>query len=114
MTHNRPGGIVFVAVLMIVFGLAEVMTGFTHHFLGLRIAEGTTATYAGTCIGLLYAVAGLFILSMRRWAAALALVILITVIVGRIAMVVTGLYSVGSFKQLFGIIVGTAIVAIFV
>jgi hypothetical protein len=29
-------------------------------------------------------------------------------------MVVTGLYSVGSFKQLFGIIVGTAIVAIFV
>jgi hypothetical protein len=86
MAHNRPSGIVFVAVLMIVFGLAEVMTGFTHHFFGLRIAEGT---YASTAIGLLYAVAGLFILSMRRWAAALAIAILITVMIGRIATVVT-------------------------
>ena len=33
--QNRPTGIMVVAILMIVFGLAEIATGFTHNFLGL-------------------------------------------------------------------------------
>jgi hypothetical protein len=57
--------------------------------------------------------AGLLILSMKRRAAALAIVFLIADIIGRIAMVVTGLYPVDSFKQILAIILGTSIVAVF-
>jgi len=34
-----PFGIVFVAVLMILFGLAEVVTGFRHHFSGISTSQ---------------------------------------------------------------------------
>jgi hypothetical protein len=111
--RNRPRGIVVVALLMITFGLAEVTTGFTHKFFGLSTAKDTTSAYAGAAIGALYALAGLLILSMKRRAAAFAIVLLIAVIIGRIAMVVTGLYPVDSFKQTFAIILGTSIVAVF-
>ena len=111
MNQNRPRGIVIVALLMIIFGLAEVITGFTHNFFGISTATMTTSAYVGAAIGVSYAVAGLLILSMTRRAAALAIVLLIADIIGRIAMVVTGLYPVGSFRQMFAVILGTAIVA---
>jgi hypothetical protein len=45
--QTRPLGITVVAVLMIVFGLAEVATGFTHDFLGIIItANAALSTYA--------------------------------------------------------------------
>jgi hypothetical protein len=37
MNKNRPTGIVIVAVLMVIFGLAEIATGFTHNFLVLSM-----------------------------------------------------------------------------
>jgi hypothetical protein len=57
--------------------------------------------------------AGLPILSMRRRAAALAIILLILVIMGRMAMVVMSLYPFDSFKQILAIILGTFIVAAF-
>ena len=113
MNQHRPRGIVIVALLMIVFGMAEVVTGFTHNFFGLSTAKVTTSAYVGAAIGVLYALAGLLILPMKRWAAPLAIVFLIADIIGRIAMVVTDLYPVDSFKQTLAIIMGTSIVAIF-
>jgi hypothetical protein len=114
VNRNRPLGIVVVAVLMIAFGLAEMTTGRTHNFFGVSTAKVTASAYAGAAIGALYAAAGLLILSMKRWAAALAIVFLIVDIIGRIAMVVTDLYPVDSFKQISAIILGTSIVAGFV
>ncbi len=113
VNQSRPRGITIAALLMVVFGLAEVTTGFTHRFFGLSTAQVTVSTYVGAGIGVLYAVAGLLILSMKKRAAAVALVLLIADIVGRIGMVVTGLYPVDSFKQIFAIILGTSIVAVF-
>jgi hypothetical protein len=113
VNQNRPRGIVVVALLMIAFGIAEVKTGLTHNFFSISTAKVTTSAYAGAAIGILYAMAGLLILSMKRWAAALAIVLLIADIIGRIAMVVTGLYPVDSFKQILAIILGTSIVALF-
>jgi hypothetical protein len=98
---------------MVVFGLSEVVTGFTHHFFGVSIARATIATYAGATIGALYALSGLLVLSMKRQAAALAILLLVVVIIGRITMVVTGLYPIGSFKQISAIVLGTCIVAVF-
>jgi hypothetical protein len=51
---------------------------------------------------------------MKRWAAAVAMVFLVVVIIGRIFMVVTGMYPMGSSPQRFGMIVGTLIVAYFI
>ncbi len=113
MNHRRPRGIFIVALLMIVFGLAEVYTGLTHSFFNISTAKVETSVYAGAAIGFLYAAAGLLILSMKRWAAALAIFLLIVDIIGRIAMVVMGLYPVDSLKQILAMFLGTSIVALF-
>jgi hypothetical protein len=113
MSQSRPRGIVLVALLMIAFGLTEVATGLTHNFFGISTAKGMASAYAGSAIGVLYALAGLLVLSMKRWAAAGAIVLLIADIIGRLAMVITGLYPVDSFKQASAIILGTFIVAVF-
>ena len=69
--QNRPRGIIILAFLMIVFGLAELTTSFTHRFFGLSTAQVATSTYLGATIGTLYAVAGLLVLSMKKRAAAI-------------------------------------------
>lgn len=113
MNQSRPLKITVVAILMIVFGLAEVRTGITHRFFSLFTAQAALSTYIGVAIGSLYAVAGLLILSMKRQAAGIAIVLLIAVIVGRIGMVVAGLYPADSFKQILAIILGTSLVGVF-
>ena len=112
-TKTRPTGITVVALLMILFGLAEVVTGFTHNFLGISTAQVDIFTYSAIALGVFYVAAGLLILTMKRIAAALAIVLLCADIIGRVALVVTGLYPTDTFKQSFAIIAGTAIAAIF-
>ncbi|MGA7329554.1 MAG: hypothetical protein WBX25_35005 [Rhodomicrobium sp.] len=114
MSHNRPVGITIVAALMIVFGLAEVVTGFPHNFLGLvATADAPLATYAAVGIGGFYAAGGFLLLRTQKWAARLAMVSLIGVITGRITMVLAGLYPMASFLQSFSIVTGTAIAIFF-
>jgi len=112
--QNRPVGIVVVAVLMVIFGLAEIATGFTHNFLGLvSTAPANASTYGGAIVGALYAIGGFFLLAMKKWAATIAEVCLILVIIGRISLVAFGLYPLNSFLQTFSIIVGTALAIFF-
>jgi len=114
MTSNRPTGITTVAVLMVVFGLAEIATGITHNFLDLiSTTAGTAATYGGVVIGVLYLIAGVLLFPMRKDAMWFSLVCLALVILGRIELVLIGLYPLNSFLQTFSIIVGTALAAIF-
>ena len=108
-----PLSISIIAALMIVFGLAEVVTGFTHQFFGLTTAQITISTYVGVALGLFYFTGGLLLLTKKSWAAILAIGLLCGDVLGRIAMVIFGLYSVNSFRQTFGIVVGTAIAAFF-
>jgi hypothetical protein len=98
---------------MILFGGAEVITGFTHKFFDISTAIGVPSTFLASGIGTLYAVAGLLVVTMRRWAALLALACLVVVVAGRIALVVTGLFPLDSFEQTFAITVGTGIAASF-
>ena len=112
MNQSRPPGIIVVALLMIVFGLAEVVTGFTHNFFDIDAGNSTAVTYVDIVIGILYAASGFLTLTMKKRAAALAIVFLITDVIGRVALVVTGLYPINSFEQTVAIIAGTAIVII--
>ncbi len=108
-----PIGIFIVAGLMIIFGLAEVVTGFTHQFFGLTTAQLAWATYLGVALGLFYLAGGLLLLTRRHWAAVTAILLLCGDVLGRVGMVVTGLYPLGSFRQDFGIVAGTIIAAFF-
>jgi len=109
--HQRS--LTLAAALMIVFGLAEVVTGFTHNFLGLITSQNESAMYASVALGVFYFVSGWLSLTKRKWAATLAIVLLSADVIGRIAMVVTGLFPVDSFRQTFAIIAGTVIAIVF-
>jgi len=105
--------IAIIAGLMIVFGLAEVITSFTHQFFGLTTSQQAFSTLIGAAIGISYFASGLLVLTRRKWAASLAIVLLIADALGRIAMVLTNLYPIDSARQTFAIIMGTAIVIFF-
>ncbi len=110
---RRPRDLLVIALLMILFGLAEVATSFTHNFFGVNTAAGDASTAAGTAVGMLYVLSGVFILPVRKWGAALAIICLAADVVGRVAMVATGLYPLDSAKQTFAMIMGTLIAALF-
>ena len=65
--------------------------------------------FASATIGIFYALAGLLVLTVRRWAAAVAIVLLIADVAGRIALIATGLYPTGSLLNTVAIIAGTAL-----
>jgi hypothetical protein len=96
---------------MVVFGFAEIVTGFRHNFFALHTAQGVASAGVGSTIGALYALAGLFLLTMKRRMAIFAILLLIVVIAGRIFMVATNLYPIETFRQAAGISLGTAIAA---
>ncbi len=110
---RRPRVIVVIAVLMIVFGLTEVATGLDHNFFGVTTAQGSASARIGVTLGLLYFAAGVLSLTMRGWAARAAICCLTVDVVGRLAMVATGLYPTDSVKQVFAIVAGTALAAVF-
>ena len=57
---------------MILFGLAEVRTGFTHNFLSLISTTNIAlATYGAAGVGALYAMGGLLLLTMKKRAVVL-------------------------------------------
>ncbi len=111
--QQRTFGIILSAILMVLFGLAEVITGFTHSFLGITTSVREIFTYSSAAIGACYILAGLLILTMKKWAAILAIALLGVDIAGRIALTITGLYPTDSFKNTLAIIASTAIAAIF-
>ena len=108
-----PIGLTVVAILMIIFGIAEIITGFNHRFFVVSTSATSLSTILGATIGAFYALGGCLVLTKRKWAATTAIVLLIIDIIGRITMVITGLYPVDSAKQTFAIIAGTLIAALF-
>jgi len=98
---------------MILFGAAEVITAFTHKLFGISTAPGAFSALLASGTGTLYTVSGLLLLTMRRRAAAVAVACLVVAVVGRIAMVVSGIFPLDSFEQIFAMTVGTGIVAFF-
>jgi hypothetical protein len=111
MDHSRS--FMIVATLMIIFGAAEVATGFSHRFFGLHTAQGGISTFLGAGTGALYAAAGFLVLAMRRRAAYAAIALLIVVLIGRILMVITGLYPVTTVRQAAAMAIGTILAVAF-
>lgn len=110
---TRPRGILIVSILMILFGILEIWTGFTHNFVGISTSASDAATFAEAAIGSFYAIAGILILTMRYRAAVAAIALLLADIAGRLSLVASGLYPLDSTENATGIIGGTAIASIF-
>ena len=103
----------FFALLMIIFGTAEVVTGIRHEFYGLVTTEDTITKVVGIALGLCYFFSGALLVTYKRKAATAAFILLCVDVIGRITMVITGMYPVDSAMQIVGITVGTAIAFVF-
>jgi hypothetical protein len=109
-------GLAAVAALMVLFGVAEVLTGVNVGWFALtfEIPRSPVFTAVGATVGALYVLSGLLLLSMRWPAAALATVLLGLIVAGRIAsLVLTGAYPIDSFLPALSVAIGTAIVVVF-
>ena len=113
MRNPRPRGVTVVALLMILFGAAEVVTSLKHSFFGIVTSSSMAATYSSLAIGALYAASGALVLTKKKWAATLAITFLALDFVGRVTLAITGLFPTKSFEQTFAFFTGTAIVAVF-
>ncbi len=111
---KRHLGITIVAVLMILFGIAEIATGFTGNFAGvLSITTTTVSVYGAFIVGALYAIGGLLLFPMKKKQAKASLVCLLFVVIGRGVLVATGAYPLSSTLQTASIVIGTAIAIVF-
>jgi len=111
-TQPLPIGLKVAAALMIIFGLAEVVTGFRHEFFGLTTSQATISTILGATIGTFYFVSGFLVLTKKRKWAIVAIILLIADAIGRISMVLNGIYPIGVGYQTFAMITGTSIVVL--
>lgn len=109
---RRPWDLIVVAGFTIAAGLAEVVTGFSHKFFGITTSGIALFTVTATGIGLSYVASGVLMLTMNRWAATLALILLGIDILGRILLAATGLYPIDTAKNTMSFIAGTVIVAL--
>jgi hypothetical protein len=108
---RRPWHLIVIAGFCILAGVAEVVTGFSDKFFGITTSSVPLFTVAVTGIGLSYLASGVLVLTMKKWAASVALVLLSIDIVGRILLAVTGLYPTDTAKNTCSLIAGTMIVA---
>jgi hypothetical protein len=109
---GRTPDLIIVAAFAILAGLAEVVTGFTHNFVGITTSSSGLDTALSVLVGLFYAASGGLLLTMKKWAARLAIALLIADILGRVALVLAGFYPLDSAKNTFSIVAGTLIVAL--
>ncbi|MBV8171010.1 MAG: hypothetical protein JO219_03665 [Candidatus Eremiobacteraeota bacterium] len=98
---------------MMLFGIAEITTGFRHEFFGLTTSPVPLGAYMSAFIGASYATAGALFLIMRKWAASVAVALLLLDIAGRLVLVTTGLYPTTTTRNALAILAGTLIVAVF-
>jgi hypothetical protein len=109
---RRPWDLIVVVGFTILAGFAEVVTGFSHNFFGITTSGVALFTVAATGINLSYLASGILMLTMKRWAATAALVLLSIDILGRILLAATGLYPTDTAKNTFSFIAGTLVVAL--
>jgi len=64
--NTFPIIIIIIAILMIIFGLAEVVTGFTHQFFGLTTTQADVSTYLGVALGFFYFIGGILVITKKK------------------------------------------------
>jgi hypothetical protein len=81
---------------MIAFGVAEIVTSFTHAFFGLATERSAGSTVLGATLGVLYVMAGGLALGRTRTRLRAALICLGFDVLGRVGMVATGWFAIAT------------------
>ena len=81
-------GIVAAGVFAIVAGLGEIIVGVTGNYLGI-LSKPLEPSAVTVLVGACYCLGGVFILTLRKWGAALGLALIAAEILGRIYLVAT-------------------------
>jgi len=94
-------------VFAVVAGVGEVIVGFTGNFLG-SLSKPLEPSAMTALIGACYCLGGAFILTSKKWGAALGIAFIAAEILGRIYLVATGVAP-SSGPDAIKIAVGAAI-----
>jgi len=86
--HSPGWGIVAAGVFAIVAGLGEIIVGVTGNYLGI-LSKPLEPSAVTVLVGACYCLGGVFILTLRKWGAALGLALIAAEILGRIYLVAT-------------------------
>src|SRR5215813_3916286 len=103
--QGRRWGIVAAGVFAIVAGLGEIIVGVTGNYLGI-LSKPLEPSAVTALVGACYSLGGAFILTSKKWGAALGMVLIAAEILGRIYLVTTG---VAPSSDAIKIAVGAAI-----
>ena len=106
--EQHPGwGIAVAGVFAIMAGLGEIIVGVTGNYLGIlsRPLEPSAVT---ALVGACYGLGGAFILTSKKWGAALGMTLIAAEILGRVYLVATGVAP-SSGPDAIKIAVGAAI-----
>jgi hypothetical protein len=87
--RGRRLGIVAAGVFAIVAGLGEIIVGFTGNYLGI-LSKPLEPSAATALVGACYSLGGAFILTLKKWGAALGMAFIAAEILGRIYLMATG------------------------
>jgi hypothetical protein len=113
MTRYRHRGIILVALYAIIAGLGEIIVGLTGNFLGI-LSTPLTPSGATALVGAFYSLAGIFLLTMRKWGAALCIAFTAAEILGRAYLVASGIAPANggdAIKIVIGGIIALGVIA---
>ena len=113
MNKPRRLGIILISIFAILSGINEVVVGLTGNFLGI-LSKPIPPSFATVTVGAFYSLAGLFLLTMKKWGAVLGILFLSAEVLGRIYLVLRGVApSKGgdALKILVGGLIALALVA---
>lgn len=82
--------IILISLFAIASGINETVVGFTGNFLGI-LSKAIPPSHATVAVGAFYSLAGLSLLTMKKWGAGLTVIFLSAEVAGRIYLVVTGI-----------------------
>jgi hypothetical protein len=88
--QGRGWGIVAAAVFAIAAGLSEIIVGVTGNYLGI-LSKPLQPSAVTALVGASYSLGGAFILTSKKWGAALGMALIAAEILGRIYLVATGI-----------------------
>jgi len=105
--QGRGWGIAAAGVFAIVAGLGEIIVGVTGNYLGI-LSKPLESSAVTALVGACYGLGGAFILTSKKWGAALGMALIGAEILGRIYLVTTGVAP-SSGPDAIKIAVGAAI-----
>jgi len=95
-SDNRPMppkhhlGLLLVGLFAVIAGLGEIIVGLKGNYLGI-LSHPIAPSLTTAIVGAFYSLGGLFILTLRKWGAAIGVGFIGAEVLGRIYLVATGL-----------------------